>query len=188
MSVCGREKCAFKRKPYPPGIHGRAFRRGGSEFGSQLKEKQKLRLSYGLRERQFKNYIMSAIEQKAMKTGEAIFNFLESRLDNAVFRMGFVSTRSAARQMVSHGHIVVNGKRISIPSYQVRNGDVIGIRQNSVQKKLFMDLPLVLKKYEAPAWMQLDKEKKTAHIVGRPATPELEKGYNVNAIIEFYSR
>src|SRR3989344_2627674 len=95
VSLCGREKCALKRKPYPPGIHGRTRRRGASEFGTQLMEKQRVRLLYGLRERQFKNYVLSALRQKAMRAADALLGRLEMRLDNVVFRLGFASTRAA---------------------------------------------------------------------------------------------
>ena len=137
MSVCGREKCALKRKPYPPGIHGKSRRRGLSEFGTQLQEKQKLRLSYGLRERQFKNYLLGAIKQKSTNTADAVLYYLESRIDNFVFRTGFASTRASARQLVSHGHILLNGKRVTMPSYRVKNGDEITIREESKSKGVF---------------------------------------------------
>src|SRR3989344_6161784 len=157
MSVCGKANCAFKRKPYPPGIHGKTKkRRGLSEFGTQLQEKQKLKLSYGLRERQFKNYLLSAIKQKAVNTADAVFYYLESRIDNLVFRMGLASTRAFARQLVSHGHILLNGKRVTIPSYRVKIGDEVTIREGSKSKGVFKDLNSLLKKYEPPAWISLD--------------------------------
>src|SRR3989344_1798142 len=160
MSVCGKANCAFKRKPYPPGIHGKTKkRRGLSEFGTQLQEKQKLKLSYGLRERQFKNYLLSAIKQKAVNTADAVFYYLELRLDNCVFRMGIAPTRSSARQLVNHGHILVNGKKVTIPSYRVKIGDKISIREGSKAKNVFKDLSSFLKKYEAPVWISLNKEK-----------------------------
>lgn len=188
MSVCGRANCAFKRKPYPPGIHGKSKKRGLSEFGTQLQEKQKLKLSYGLRERQFKNYVLSAIKQKSMNTAEAMLYYLEARLDNLVFRMGFSPTRSGARQMVNHGHILVNGKRVTIPSYRVTIGDEISIREGSKQKGIFRDFNSILKKYEAPAWISLDKEKITGRVTGLPESEHLKSTYNVNAIVEYYSR
>lgn len=191
MSVCGREKCAFKRKPYPPGIHGRAGRkrRGLSEFGSQLREKQRLKFSYGLRERQFSNYIRSAIKQKAMNTADAVFHFLESRLDNVVYRMGFAETRSAARQLVSHGHILVNGKKVTIPSQRIYAGDEIAIRPQSSQKGLFKDLDIKIKKHEAPAWLFLDRENKSAKVVALPGgSDDLFATFNINPTVEYYSR
>jgi len=191
MSVCGKEKCAFKRKPYPPGAHGRGGkkRRTSSEFGSQLKEKQRLKFSYGLRERQFSNYIHSAIKQKAMNTVDAIFYFLESRLDNVVYRMGFAPTRASARQIVGHGHVFVNGKKVSIPSYRIQMGDEVSIRTQSAQKGVFKDLDIKIKKYEAPVWISLDREKKSGTIVSVPGgTDDLFATFNINPIVEYYSR
>ena len=188
MSVCGRLKCAFKRKPYPPGVHGKSKRRGLSEFGTQLQEKQKLRLSYGLRERQFKNYVLSAIKQKSVNSADAMLYSLELRLDNLVFRAGFSSTRSAARQMVNHGHILVNGKRTTIPSFRVKMGDEVSIRDGSRQKGMFKDLSSVLKKHEAPAWISIDKEKAVCKVVGLPDNDNLKSAHNINAIVEFYLR
>lgn len=188
MSVCGRLNCAFKRKPYPPGIHGKSKRRGLSEFGTQLLEKQKLKLSYGLRERQFKNYIFSAIKQKAVNTSDAVLYFLESRLDNLVFRAGFASTRSGARQIVNHGHILVNGKRVTIPSFRVKIGDEVSIREGSRQKGIFKDLPSVLKKHEAQPWISVDAQKAVCKVLGLPDNDNLKSMYNINAIVEFYSR
>ncbi len=188
VSVCGREKCALKRKPYPPGIHGKAFRRSSSEFGAQLQAKQKVKFSYGLREAQFKKYIVQAISQKSQKTSEAILTSLESRLDNIVYRLGFASTRAAARQMVNHGHIWVNGKRVTIPSYQVRMKDEIAIRPGSAQKKLFTDFDAKIKKYTPPVWMDLDKEKRVGRMLARPTMDEFERMFNINSIVEYYSR
>ena len=189
MSVCGREKCAFKRKPYPPGVHGKSFRRAGSEFGAQLMEKQKVKFLYGLREKQFRNYILSALKQKTTSTGAAIVNSLESRLDNAVYRLGFALTRAAARQFVNHGHIAVNGKRLNIPSYRVKVGDELAIRAGSRQKGAFGDLELSIKKYTPPAWLELDREKFTGKMVAPPSGGEdLARGYNISAIVEYYSR
>lgn len=189
MSVCGRANCAIKRKPYPPGIHGKTKkRRGLSEFGIQLQEKQKLKLSYGLRERQFKNYLLSAIKQKAINTVDAVFYCLELRIDNCVFRMGVAPTRSSARQLVNHGHILLNGKKVTIPSYRVKIGDEISIRDGSKTKGVFKDLNSLLKKHEAPVWISLDKEKITGRIVSFPQTDDLKSIFNINAIVEFYSR
>ncbi|MEK7559981.1 MAG: 30S ribosomal protein S4 [Patescibacteria group bacterium] len=188
MSVCGRLNCAFKRKPYPPGVHGKSRSRGLSEFGTQLREKQKLKLSYGLRERQFKNYLFSAIKQKAMNTAEAVLYYLESRLDNFVFKMGLASTRSAARQIVNHGHILVNGKKITIPSYRVKVGDEISIRNESRARGVFKDLTSTLKKHEPPVWISLDKEKIVGRVISVPQNEALKSVYNINAIVEYYLR
>lgn len=194
MSVCGREKCAFKMKPYPPGIHGqlgtgKRRRISSSEFGSQLKEKQRLKFSYGLREKQFENYVRSAIKQKSMNTVEAVFYFLESRLDNVIYRMGLAPTRASARQLVSHGHIFVNGKKVNIPSYNVKVGEEVSIRAQSSQKGIFKDMDIKIKKHEAPLWISLDKEKKIGKIVSKPGgSDDLFAIFNINPIVEYYSR
>lgn len=191
MSVCGKVKCAFKRKPYPPGVHGRAFRRGASEYGTQLAEKQKMKFSYGLREKQFSNYVSKAVNQKAMPTGDALVTYLETRLDNAVYRLGFASSRAAARQIVNHGHIMVDGKRVSIPSYKVLPGKLITVRQQSLGKGFFSNIDSNLKKHETPTWLELDREKKTGRVASHPqrdSLDEMERSFNINAIVEYYSR
>lgn len=191
VSVCGREKCALKRKPYPPGIHGKAFRRGLSEFGQQLREKQKVRILYGLRERQFKNLVTSALRQKTMGAPEAVLLSLEMRLDNIVHRIGFSKTRAAARQLVNHGHVVVNNRRVTIPSYRVKMGDSIAIRSQSAGKGVFVNLDITLKKQIFPSWISFDIPARVATITAYPpadALGELGKGFNVNAIVEYYSR
>lgn len=187
-SVCGKEKCALKRKPYPPGIHGKSYRRGLSEYGTQLREKQKVKFLYGLRERQLKNYVASAISQHKIPTGEALVSSLELRLDNAVYRLGFAPTRASARQIVNHGHIFVNGKRVTIPSFSLKVGSEIQIRPASLGKALFANISLTLKKYNPPEWLLLDKINFKGKIAVQPATAELIKAYNVSAIVEYYSR
>lgn len=188
MSVCGRINCAFKRKPYPPGVHGKSKRRGLSEFGMQLQEKQRLKFNYGIRERQFKNYVFSAIKQKKINTAEALLYFLEMRLDNAVFKIGFAPTRSGSRQLVNHGHILVNGEKITIPSHGLKVGDEVSIREGSKGKGVFKDLSSALKKYEAPVWIFLDKDKFSGKIIGFPENENLRNTFNINAIVEYYSR
>lgn len=190
MSVCGREKCAFKRKPYPPGEHGTRTKHGRgtlSEFGLQLREKQKMKFFYGLRERQFRNYAMEA-RRRAGDTAQLLVEILESRLDSTVLSMGFGATRSGARQMVSHGHIMVNGRKVNIPSFRVKKGDKISIRPQSSGKGMFNDLDIYLKKYTPPAWISLDKEKREGAVIGRPAEVNVAGLINVDVIVEFYSR
>ncbi len=188
MSICGREKCALKRKPYPPGIHGKSFRRGLSEFGQQLREKQKVKFLYGLRETQFRNYIDKAVAQRAIPSGEAIIRNLEMRLDNVIYRLGLAPTRAAARQMVNHGHILVNEKRVNIPSYKLKVGDAVVIRPGSLQKGVFMNLAITVKKYAPPAWLELDKANYTGKIISYPAADDLIRSYNLSSIVEYYSR
>lgn len=184
---CFSPKCAMIRKPYPPGVRAKRPRRA-SEYGIQLKEKQKLKFLYGIREKQFVNYI-----KKAMKTGGSniaviLVELLESRLDNVVFKMGLSPSRNSARQIINHGHILVNNRKVSIPSYKAKKGDKVSIRAQSVSRKIFMDLDTTLKKFEAPSWMKLDKEKKEAEIVRTPFEDMVSKDININSIIEFYSR
>jgi small subunit ribosomal protein S4 len=194
FSVCGREKCAFKRKPYPPGIHGRVGSKPGgrrsnvSEYGAQLKEKQKVKFLYGLRERQFKNLILKAIKAKGAETKARIIQLLETRLDNAVFRSGFASSRNKARQLVSHGHINVNGRKATIPSYQLRIGQTFAVRPQSLGRGAFRDLDLYLKKYQVPDWLNLDKDKKESRLADMPDAQKIDVGASLNAVIEFYSR
>jgi len=187
-SVCGREKCALKRKPYPPGIHGKSYRRGLSEFGTQLKEKQKVKFLYGLREKQFKNYVASAVSQHKIPTGDALVSFLELRLDNTVYRLGFAPTRAAARQMVSHGHVFVNGKRANIPSFSLKAGMEVQVRPTSLGKALFANIGSTLKKYNPPEWLELDKANLKGKIIAQPSVAELVKAYNTSVIVEYYSR
>ncbi|KKS95938.1 MAG: 30S ribosomal protein S4 [Candidatus Giovannonibacteria bacterium GW2011_GWA1_43_15] len=188
MSICGREKCALKRKPYPPGIHGKSFRRGLSEFGQQLKEKQKVKFLYGLRETQFRNYIDKAVAQRAIPSGEAIIRNLEMRLDNIIYRLGFAPTRAGARQMVNHGHILVNEKRVNIPSYKLKMGDAVVIRPGSLQKGVFMNLAMTIKKYAPPEWLELDKTSYAGKVIAYPSTDALIRSYNLSSIVEYYSR
>jgi len=183
------QKSAMTKKPYPPGMHGQKGSRKASEFAQQLKSKQKVRNIYRLLEKQFKNYIKKAANSKK-EPYEFILNKLENRLDNVVFRMGFGQSRDQAKQLVSHGHILVNGKRVTIPSFEVKVGDELKVREGSMKSPFFTTLmPLWLKKYDAPVWITLDKEKMTAKIKGHPTL--MESGINVGdlqAIIEFYSR
>ena len=189
VSVCGRDKCAFKRKPYAPGVHGKGTkrRRNVSEYGSQLREKQKLKFMYGLRERQFRNYVKEAAKRSG-NTADNLLAILESRLDSTVFRLGLAHGRAMAKQIVSHGHIMVNGRRVTVPSLRVRKEDKIIIRPQSVSKGIFKDLDISLKKYIAPPSLALDKEKKEGTVLGRAADVDSAVGLNMNSIIEFYSR
>ncbi len=186
-SVLG--KTAITKKPYPPGMHGNRPSRKPSEYGLQLKSKQKVKNTYRLLEKQFKAYIKAAVATKK-EPYLIILNSLEHRLDNVTYRTGIAQSRDQARQLVNHGHILVNGKKVDIASYKVRHGDIISIREGSKRMPFFMNLvPQWLPKYEAPSWILLDKEKMTATVRG-DATPE-ESGINVadlQSIIEFYSR
>jgi len=184
---CFGQKCAMIRRPYPPGQHGKAFRRRASEYGQQLAEKQKVRHTYGVSEKQFKNYFKEIAGRKGNK--EDLFaQKLESRLDNVVFRLGWANSRSLARQMVSHGHILVNGRKVNIPSCQVRKGDKIKIKESSKKKTLFKDLKTILKKYEVPKWLLADKQKFEGEVKAQPNLDDMGKIAELSMVIEYYSR
>ena len=158
-----------------------------SDFGIQLIEKQRVRFSYGITERQLSNYVIKATEMKGVNTGEKLYGLLESRLDNVVYRLGIAHTRRLARQMVSHGHFVVNGKRTTVPSYAVKQGDVVTVREGSKKSVLFTELAKKLQNYSTPKWLRFDIEKLEAKIDGQPA---LEQGgaFNLQTVLEYYSR
>lgn len=182
-------KSSATKKPYPPGIHGKKGSRKLSEYGQQLKAKQKVKNIYRLLEKQFKSYIKSAVVSKK-DPYDAILKKLEGRLDNTVFRTGIAQSRDQARQIVGHGHITVNGKKINIPSYEIKTGDTIAVKENSKKTSFFSTLmPQWLKRYDAPTWISLDKEKMSAKINNLPTL--VESGIQIKdlqAIIEFYSR
>ena len=190
FSVCGKEKCAVKRKPYAPGIHGRkrGRRKNVSEYGLQLREKQRMRFLYGISEKQFRNYVEKALKQRRKDVVSYLAESLESRLDNAVFKLGLAPTRKAARQMVNHGHITVNGKVVNIPSYSLRVGDVIGLATKALASGVTTNLDILLKKYEAPSWLELMREKKAGKVVAKPSIDEFVKYHNIKPIIEHYLR
>ena len=181
---CNSPKCALTRRPYRPGIHGKR-RRVVSEYGHQLSEKQKIKFSYGLNERQLRT-----IFQKALKKPGAIKDFivkaLETRLDSTIFRLGIASSKRIARQMVSHGHILVNGKRVSAPSYKVLVGDVICIRPQSKEMSMFKDLKNSLKNYQVPTWLALDQEKIEGKILAFPS--EVDSAFDINLVVDYYSK
>jgi small subunit ribosomal protein S4 len=183
------QKAAMVRKPYPPGQHGQGRPRKLSEFGQQLKAKQKVRNIYRLLEKPFKAYVKAVLEKK-QEPYEPIMLSLETRLDNMVYRSGFAQSRDQARQIVNHGHILVNGKKVSIPSYRTKQGEVISIREGSKKSPYFSTLmPAWFMKYEAPSWILLDKEKGTATIKGKPTV--IESGIrteDIQSIVEYYSR
>ncbi len=165
-------------------------KKGGrrSDFGNQLIEKQKVRFMYGVREKQFSNYVTYAMEhgKKGTTPADLLFKQLEERLDNAVYRLGFANTRALARQMVSHGHFTVNSKKLTIPSYALKQNDVIAIREGSKTTKLFTDVATKLKAIKKPDWFTYDDSAVTAKISGEPKNPD--PFLNFQVVIEFYSR
>src|SRR3989344_4718411 len=175
---CVGPKCAFTRRSFPPGVQGKKRRRGFSEFGELLREKQRVRFLYGLDDKDVKRYTKQA-ESAAGVFSSNFWLVLESRLDNIVFRLGFVPSRRVARQTVSHGHILLNGKTVNIPSIQLRKGDVVSIKENSLRSPLFADLESHLKKIETPPWLSLDKNGKSGKVVAPPEVANLEIDINV---------
>lgn len=170
-------------------VRKRPPKRNPSEYGRQLQEKQGLKKEYNLRERPFKRYVLRALtEGKKGSAPEMLMRQLEQRLDSVVYRMGIAATRRQARQMVSHGHVCVNGRPVDIPSYQVRSEEVVSVHPSSRTSPLFEQAAIGLKKYEAPQWMRLDKEKVQAQIVGEPTLEEISPGSELSLIFEFYSR
>lgn len=159
-----------------------------SEFGLQLNEKQKARFTYAVSEKQFRNYVKEALSKKSNHPSQVLFGVLESRLDNVIARIGLSPTRLGARQMVSHGHIMVNNKRTTIPSRKMKIGDVISIRPASLNKPLFAKVDETIKNVSTPSWIKFDINKKTAEIVGSPQLAGSDAMFDLNAVIEFYSR
>ena len=166
-----------------PGAHRP---RALSEYGAQLIEKQKIRFSYGVNERQLSNYVKKATQSKGSMAVEKFYEGLEFRLDNAVYRMGLSGSRRAARQMVSHGHFTVNDKRVTIPSYELKLGDIIKIREGSKSKKIFDNLTQKLKDYNPPAWLSFDLNTLEGRILDKPKNTD--SFLDLNAVLEFYSR
>ena len=185
---CNTPKCAFTRRPYAPGMQPKGRRRRNlSEYGRQLAEKQKVKRTYGLLEKQFKNYVLSSLKQRG-DSRENLMSELERRLDNVVFRLGFVKSRETARQIVSHGLIRVNGRKVTIPSFQVKAKDVIAIREKSQKSSLFANLKTTLKKHQLPSWLKLNVAKMEGIVLNLPAKDDLGELGNLGMIIEFYSR
>ena len=181
---CNSPKCVAVRRPQRPGMHGKSYK-SLSEFGQQLKEKQKIRYTYGIREAQMKRLAKEAIKSQGV-TGEVIMSMLERRLDNVVYRLGLAPSRSVGRQLVSHGHIVVNGRKVTIPSYKIRVNDLISIRPQSREYAMFKDLGESLKKYEAPSWLSVDAGKLEGKVVALPK--DFETSFDVNMVVDYYSK
>jgi len=184
---CFTPKCAMVKKAYPPGVHGKKRKPALSEYGAQLAEKQKLRRIYNISERQLKKYFQEAAKAKGVVT-ETLLKKLETRIDNAVFRLGLAESRMKARQIVSHGHILLNGRRVNIPSINLKRGDIIEIKKNSLKKSLFKNLETRLKKYKLPSWLSLDKKEMKATILGLPLKEEIEVPVDLFMVVEYYSR
>ncbi len=185
-SRCYSGKCAVDKRTYAPGQHGQGRRRGKvSDYGQQLREKQKARRIYGVLERQFRGYFRRAARSKGV-TGERLLQILESRLDNIVYRLGFADSRSQARQLVNHGHFAVNGRRVDIPSYLVKEGDEIAVRESSRNTAYFKDLDLGDR--TVPEWLRLDATNFAGHVVRLAERADIDIPVAEHQIVEKYSR
>lgn len=184
---CSTDKCSLENRQYPPGERKRKFRRKVSGYGLQLREKQKARRIYGIRERQFRHYYKDAARRRGV-TGDLLLQFLERRLDNVVYRLGFAPSRPAARQLIRHRHVQINNKRVDIPSYLVEKGDEISLRARS--RKMHMVKLSLDKKIEKgiPAWLSLDKAGMKGLIVDMPKREEIPLPVQEKLIIELYSK
>lgn len=184
--LCDSPKCPLTKRAYPAGQHGPNQKRiKHSGYGKQLLEKQKVKRIYGLLEKQFSNYVVEA-SKKVGDTSKILLTYLESRLDNVVYRMGLASSRAAARQMVSHGHIAVDGEKVNIPSYRVKVTQVVTISNAKKNKKLFENIADKLQKADVPGWLAVDFKAASGKILNTPTSDN--PNFNPKSIIEFYSR
>ncbi len=186
---CNGPKCAMIKRAYIPGVHGKKMSRGNrSEYGTQLSAKQKIKRIYGVMERQFRKHFDDVKNKKGV-TGDLLLIRLEMRLDNVVYRMGFASSRALARQLVNHGLIAINNKKVSIPSYEVKVGQTIGIKAGKEQKNYFKNLDQVLKnKQDFPGWISFDNQKAEGKIISLPTRDEIGTNVDAQVVVEFYSR
>jgi small subunit ribosomal protein S4 len=187
---CFTPKCAFERRGFPPGDHGREAqfrRRRISDYSRQLREKQKTRRIYNIGERQFRRYYHAALKRRGL-TGENLLTMLERRLDNVVYRLGFADSRAQARLLVTHGHFDVNGRRTDVPSMLVKVGDEISVREGSRGRTFFKELPDVAETRTAPRWLDRDLKGLTGRIIQAPERQDVDASLNEQLIIEFYSR
>lgn len=183
---CYTDKCPVSRRSYAPGQHGQA-RKKVSEYAIQLREKQKLRRIYGVFEAQFERYFEEAARRRGI-TGEILLQLLEMRLDNVVYRLGFASSRPEARQLVRHGHFAVNGKRVSIPSYQLKVGDVVSVREKSRSLAKMKELAESAAQKSIPAWLKLDAENFTGTVAAVPTRDQIDIDVQEHMVVELYSR
>lgn len=187
---CMTPKCAFERRGYPPGQHGRSAqyrRRRESDYSRQLRAKQKARRIYGVLEKQFHRYYTVALGRRGL-TGLNLLQILESRLDNVVYRLGFADSRAQARLLVTHGHFSVNGRRTDVPSMLVSEGDVISVRDGSRKRTYFKDLPILAEGKNVPMWLTRDINNLSGSVVRLPERTEIDGNLNEQLIVEYYSR
>jgi small subunit ribosomal protein S4 len=184
---CYSDKCAFERRAFPPGQHGQARMRKESDYSIQLREKQKVRRIYGMLEGQFRRYFVIAERSKGV-TGENLLVLLERRLDNTLFRLGFSSSRSQARQIIKHNHVQVNDKRVNVPSFLVSADDVISIREKSRKIETVTDSLEAVARRGIPSWLELDQEKFTGKVKALPDRQEITIPIQEQLIVELYSK
>jgi small subunit ribosomal protein S4 len=185
---CFTSKCAIERRKYPPGQWGQKMQmRKIGEFGRQLREKQKLKRIYRVLERQFRNYFDEAVRQKGV-TGDTLLRLLETRLDNVVYRLGFGLSRRQARQFVNHGHFQVNGKRVNIPSYHVKIGDVISVAPKSREAGGIVEAARTAAVRRTPAWLSVDVAQMSGQVLATPARDQIDTQVDEALVVEFYSR
>ena len=183
---CYTDKCSFERRSYPPGQHGQA-RSKFSEFAVQLREKQKVKRLYGMSEEQFRFYVRRSLKEPGI-TGEHLLITLEKRLDDVVYKLGLASSRNQARQLIGHNHFKVNGKRVNIPSYQVKQGDVIEVKEKSRNSVAILSALEGIKRREIPQWLELDAANFKGTIKMLPARTDVTVPVQENLIVEYYSR
>ncbi len=184
---CYTDKCGYERRQYAPGQHGQSRRRKQSDYGTQLREKQKVKRLYGLAERQFRGYFHKALRLKG-QTGENLLVLLERRLDNAVYRLGFACDHAEARQLVRHGHFLINGKRVNIPSYLVRANDVIEVAEKSRKIQRINDSLGSVERRGVPKWLELEKAAFKGVVKAMPARDDLNQSIREQLIVELYSK
>jgi len=183
---CYTEKCAFERRGYAPGEHGHA-RKKFSDYGTQLREKQKLKRMFGLLEKQFRGYFEKADKKRGI-TGTHLLVFLESRLDNMVYRMGFATSRTEARQFVRHGHFKVNGRKVNIPSFLIKKGDVIELREKSKKVLPILESLETVARRGVPPWLELDKENFRGVVKALPTRDDITMPIQEQLVVELYSK
>jgi len=183
---CYTEKCAFERRGYAPGEHGHS-RKKFSDYGTQLREKQKLKRMFGLLEKQFRGYFVKADQKKGI-TGTTLLVFLESRLDNMVYRIGFATSRTEARQFVRHGHFKVNGRKVNIPSFLIKKGDVIELREKSKKVLPILESMETVARRGVPSWLELDKENFRGVVKALPTRDDITMPIQEQLVVELYSK
>ncbi len=183
-------KCAMVKRAFPPGQKPKKRRGAFSEYGKELREKQKMKKWYNLSESQLKKYVQEVAERrgKVESVADALIQKMESRLDNIIFRLGWAKSRAQAAKLVSHGHFTINGRKVDIPSYEVKTGDVISLRPGSRKKEPLKDLNAAMKNYKLPEWLVFDKDKGEGRVAKKPTSAEVQLPVEIATLFEYYSR